>query len=146
MADTHPPKLQRRTSDTASQNTSPLGPRGDVWFEDGKVILLANDGTTFASSGASWSKTQEVFCDMFSLPQPEDAEASEGCPIVRLSDTKADPKYFLEALFYSHNHRAPSFRFVSAMLRFGSKYQVEHLRRGALKRFETIFPRSLGDF
>ncbi|TCD68712.1 hypothetical protein EIP91_009996 [Steccherinum ochraceum] len=88
---------------------------------------------------------------MFTMPQPEDAEKWEGCPVVQLSDTKQDLVRFLSALFdlgstyFGSNHRLP-FIDVSAFLRLGTKYGVDYLRQEAIKRLESVFPPQLQAF
>lgn len=47
--------------------------RGDLWFKDGNVILIA-EGTAFRVHQSLLSINSEVFRDMFSFPQPADTE------------------------------------------------------------------------
>lgn len=80
---------------------------GDVWLEDGNIILAAQ-GVSFRVHRSVLSRHSEVFQDMFSFPQPErnspsptlyDPEKLQGCPIVQLSDSPRELSHFLSALY-----------------------------------------------
>ena len=72
--------------------------QGDVWLEDGNVVLVA-EGTAFKVHQSVLSRNSEVFRDMFTVPQPSDAETFAGAPVVHLQDSKSMLKYVLAALF-----------------------------------------------
>ncbi|TCD67813.1 hypothetical protein EIP91_011941 [Steccherinum ochraceum] len=124
--------------------------RGDVWFDDGNIILVSMDGTGFRVYRGVLSKYSEVFRDMFIIPQPADAETWEGCSVVHLADTEKSLSRILPLLFNSDDilglKRAFAFETVVAMLQLGSKYQIHHLRQDAVSRLTTYFPTRLGDF
>ena len=44
--------------------------RGDPWFEDGNMILLAQDGTAFKIHRGVLARRSQVFESMLQLPQP----------------------------------------------------------------------------
>lgn len=90
------PKKRPRTD--CQEPEEPSYVRGKVWFEDGNVVLVA-EGTAFCVYKGVLIKDSEIFRDMFTMPQPGDAEKWEGCPVVQLSDTKQDLTRFLLALF-----------------------------------------------
>lgn len=72
---------------------------GDVWLEDGNVILAAQ-GVSFRAHRSVLSRNSEVFQDMFAFPQPEkQSENLEGCPVVQLSDNASELSHFLSALY-----------------------------------------------
>lgn len=61
-----------------------------LWFEDGNVIITADDGcplVAFRLHRGVLSLHSEFFRDMFSLPHyPGNDEVVDGCPIVHSSD------------------------------------------------------------
>ncbi|TCD70988.1 hypothetical protein EIP91_000486 [Steccherinum ochraceum] len=123
---------------------------GKIWFEDGSTVLIA-EGKGFKVYQGILSQHSEVFRDMFTLPQPPEAETCEGCPIVHMQDTAEDLLCFLTALHdstsrYFDKDHILTFIEVSAMLRLGSKYQVERIRAEAVRRLELCFPDDLDSF
>ncbi|KAJ7914371.1 hypothetical protein B0H13DRAFT_2190058, partial [Mycena leptocephala] len=79
---------------------SPLDPSRieELWFKDGTLMLTA-EGSLFRVYGGLLAKRSPVFHDMLQIPQPEDAELFDGCPVVHLPDNKCDLRCFLNALF-----------------------------------------------
>lgn len=77
--------------------------RGDVWFEDGNVVLIAQS-TAFRLHRGVLSTHSEVFRDMFTVPQPATAELWEGCPVVHLSDLKNDLMHMVKALYFGRQY------------------------------------------
>lgn len=81
-----PPLKRRRTDENEEQERAAVKQeyaRGEPWFEDGNIVLVAQD-TAFRVHRGILSKASEVLCDMLALHQPADAETLEGCPVVRL--------------------------------------------------------------
>lgn len=72
--------------------------RTDFWFDDGSVILLA-DNVAFKVHRGVLARHSDVFRDMLSIPQPPDEAVFEGCCIVELYDSPADLWYLLKALY-----------------------------------------------
>lgn len=70
----------------------------EVWFEDGNAIVVADD-TAFKVHRGVLSLHSEVFRDMFSIPPPEDDEALDGCPVVRVSDAASDIRQLLSVMY-----------------------------------------------
>ncbi|KAF7353993.1 hypothetical protein MVEN_01086000 [Mycena venus] len=100
-----------------------------------------------AYSKVSWLRDPPVFADMLAFPQPEDAETLDGCPVLHLDDSAADTMYFLKALF-DYEFFAPypaktDFDAIHGVLRLGTKYRVEPLRRRALQHLSSAHPTSL---
>lgn len=70
----------------------------DLWFEDGTVVLQA-ENTLFRVYTGILSRHSPFFRNLFTLPQPEDADKYEGCPLVLLAgDSAQDVHDFLLAL------------------------------------------------
>ncbi|KAJ7254785.1 hypothetical protein C8J57DRAFT_1346616 [Mycena rebaudengoi] len=84
---------------------------------------------------------------MLSLPQPENSEIIEGCPVVHLHDSTLDTTNFLKAIFhYEFFEPFPAevdFPTVSGVLRLSNKYQVDPLRKHALRHLSEHYPMSL---
>lgn len=103
-----PPKKRKRGEESEEQPSedppNPVAPMrsGDIWYEDGNVILQAED-TQYKVYRGILVKSSSVFHDMFSFPQPPagDGELIDGCPVVRLSDAAEEVQYVLQALFES---------------------------------------------
>lgn len=72
--------------------------RGVIWFDDGSMIIVV-EATAFRVFKGIMVQHSEVFCDMFAVPQPADVETWEGCPVIHVSDTKADIVHILSVIF-----------------------------------------------
>jgi hypothetical protein len=68
-----------------------------LWFEDGSIVL-ETESTQFRVYRGILAANSPVFKDMFSLPQPEEQELVEGCPIVTLHDSPVDLGHFLRSI------------------------------------------------
>ncbi|KAI0342614.1 hypothetical protein BDW22DRAFT_1330030 [Trametopsis cervina] len=123
----------------------------DLWFEDGNVVLVA-ENTMFRLHKGVLARHSEVFHDMFSIPQPQQLDdAYDGCPVVRMSEEADELSTVLEILydgggrFYKDSIPAP-FRSVTAALHLGSKLMIDTIREEAVARLALCFPASLADF
>lgn len=82
----------------------------DVWFDDGNIVLSAQN-TLFRVFKGILCTNCEIFRDMFAFPQPPDADTYDGVPLVHLSDTAFDMTHFLRELYfpkYIHFHLVAS--------------------------------------
>lgn len=70
----------------------------DLWFEDGNVVIQAED-YQFCLFKSFLTTRSPIFQDTFSIPQPEDAERINGCPVVRIYDSATDAAHFFKAIF-----------------------------------------------
>ncbi|KDR86013.1 hypothetical protein GALMADRAFT_49237, partial [Galerina marginata CBS 339.88] len=118
----------------------------DYWFDDGNVILQA-ENTQFRVHRGNISRHSQVFRDMFSLPQPEKEPLFEGCPLVHVSDAPQDWENIFSIL-YDHNASYTSTKMfalplLASMLRIGKKYQFDKLQSLALERIRMELPDSL---
>ncbi|TCD63697.1 hypothetical protein EIP91_005102 [Steccherinum ochraceum] len=148
------PLTKRRRRDSDDAGSSPpkrdelAYKRGSPWLEDGNIILVA-EGTAFRVLQSILSNSSEVFRDMFSVPQPTDAEKLDGVPVVQMPDSKRDLSRVLNALFDGGNlylGQQPHFTTVCSLLRLGTKYQLAALRKDAADRLEKCFPKRLRHF
>jgi len=121
----------------------------DLWFEDGNVVIQAED-YQFCLFKSFLTTRSPIFKDTFSIPQPEDAERINGCPVLRIHDSATDAAYFFQAIFDSETflpRPAPTtFEKVAAILRLSTKYEVEYLRRRALEHLSSGYPTSLAQW
>ncbi|KAI0339389.1 hypothetical protein BDW22DRAFT_589326 [Trametopsis cervina] len=92
-----------------------------------------------------------VFGHMADMPQPQSCDACpgagvyEGCPLIALQDSPADMAWFLEATYQLHCcAAAPSlpvtFARASALLRLGTKYGADAVRRRAIDILASVYP------
>ncbi|TBU54713.1 hypothetical protein BD310DRAFT_961258 [Dichomitus squalens] len=115
----------------------------DFWFEDGNIVIIAQD-IGFRLHKSILSSVSPVFRDLFSVPQPEDAETMDGCQIVRVSDSASDLRHFFRLVirpifdFLNSGYR-PSFRMLAAICRVGHKYQADAAVEAAAQRIEGFF-------
>ena len=69
----------------------------DFWFEDGNVVLVAQD-VAFRIYLGLLAAQSTVFADMLSVSRPGADETYEGCPVVRLTDSPHDFAHLLSVL------------------------------------------------
>jgi hypothetical protein len=71
----------------------------EVWFEDGTVVLRA-ENTLFRVYRGILAKNSSFFRDMFSLAElkEDEQEFYDGCLLLRLYDSPSDLPYFLRAI------------------------------------------------
>ncbi|KAH9925129.1 uncharacterized protein B0H18DRAFT_877418 [Fomitopsis serialis] len=134
------------SSDFASQPKGELRRDDEYWFEDGNIIIVAQEVGFRVYKGLLAMKS-EVFRDMFSLPQPAPnpgssrGETSE-CPIVHVTDTAAEIRLLLashltSAEFVSASH---TFDDIANGVRMGHKYGNPTLLKYSLERLERYYP------
>ncbi|KAJ7050536.1 hypothetical protein C8F01DRAFT_682457 [Mycena amicta] len=117
-----------------------------LWFADGNIIIAAH-GVLFRVYRGLLAARSPVFADLLNDEQPEDAETVDGCPVMHRDDSAADLMYFLRALF-DYDFFAPypaktDFDAIHGILRLGTKYRVEPLRKRALQHLASAHPTSL---
>ncbi|KAF6759126.1 hypothetical protein DFP72DRAFT_885750 [Ephemerocybe angulata] len=143
------PEIEEEREDLQMDAPSTIT-RSDIWFRDGNMILQT-EGTQFKVHQGFLEKHSSVFADMFSFPQPEgdeDSTAVEGCHVVQIYDAPEDIELLLLALYDQHHHtqgRIP-FKTISAMIRMGKKYGIQHLRDEGAQLLANEFPKTLEEF
>ncbi|KAH9922851.1 uncharacterized protein BXZ73DRAFT_51163 [Epithele typhae] len=135
------------------QANTPLGHRGEPWFEDGNIVLLVVDtdsDTTvaFKVHRGVLARHSEIFQSMFEIPSPtlENVEMADGCQVVRMHDRPTELSALIRALYdgASFLHRGiEDFYNVAGILRLATKYFVAHLRREAIKYLLEIWPHTI---
>ncbi|OCH87259.1 hypothetical protein OBBRIDRAFT_889927 [Obba rivulosa] len=134
---------RRRAETNDSPDLSSLQRSSEFWFSDGNIVLIAGN-TAFRVYQGLLSRQSQVFHDMFAIPQPQDAEHIEGCPVVRLSDDASDLICVFRALLNGTNYfprgtRTP-IATIASLIRIGHKYEMLTFRDQALKVLRELFP------
>ena len=98
-------KLASTSTNFASISTEhahdEAAPVQDLWFEDGNLILQAENKLFRIYRGLLGARSS-VFKDMLAFPPPEGGNPMvDGCPIVTVYDSANDMGFFLKALFDS---------------------------------------------
>lgn len=82
--------------------------RGDPWFEDGNIILIAvpedtqtdDSAVAFKVHRGVLARQSEVFQSMFDVAQPPlDAENVEACPVLRMYDVPLELSNLIKAVY-----------------------------------------------
>ena len=95
-----PPRSPSLSSQTADSMQAAYK-RGDPWFDDGNIVLLADgSNVAFKIHRDFLSRHSEVFQSMFQLPQPSsDVETMDDCQVVRMYDLPAELSNLIKALY-----------------------------------------------
>ncbi|KAJ7617965.1 hypothetical protein FB45DRAFT_840759 [Roridomyces roridus] len=128
--------------------SSPLVRSSELWFDDGTVILQA-ENTLFRAYRGVLAAQSPVFKDTFSIPQPKEQETVDGCPLLQVHDSARDFEMFLSALHdagYFAHHPVDGLDTVTRFLRLSTKYDVEHLRARMVSILDAIYPSSLTEW
>lgn len=72
--------------------------RSHMWFEDGNIVLIAED-IAFKLHRGVLARQSPIFEDMFSVPQPTVQDHFDDCPAVHLHDQASDLEIFIEVLY-----------------------------------------------
>ncbi|KAI0648129.1 hypothetical protein C8Q79DRAFT_905508 [Trametes meyenii] len=136
-----------------SREVIPTSARGEPWFDDGNIILLAKDSVSDATVAfrvhrGVLARHSEVFQSMFELSTPisGDVDVAEGCPVVHMHDRPTELSALIRALYdgASFEHRGiQDFYHVAGILRLATKYFIAHLRREAIRHLLQTWPHTL---
>lgn len=141
----------------------------DVWFEDGNIVLVAQD-TPFLVHKSVLATKSDVFRDTFSVARAECDEMLDGIPILRLADGWIDVRNMLVAIYHSERYvcsctrievfddlnpvnvryfehgESMEFSVIRSFLCLGTKYEVRTLRQEAVRRLRICFPVSFEQY
>lgn len=81
---------------------SPLYEHGEPWFEDGNIVLLADQSNiAFKVHRGVLARHSEIFQTMFQLPPPSqsDVETVDDCQLVRMYDLPIELSNLIKALY-----------------------------------------------
>ncbi|KAJ7159359.1 hypothetical protein C8R43DRAFT_1234077 [Mycena crocata] len=124
----------------------PLHRVENLWFEDGGIVIKAQN-TLYRVFRGILEQQSPIFADMFSIPQPQNAETIEGLPVAEIPDAAEDVTVFFRAIFDSSFFQSypatTTFKIMSGVLRLSTKYDVDHLRRRALVHLSSAYPTTL---
>ncbi|TFY67856.1 hypothetical protein EVJ58_g1366 [Rhodofomes roseus] len=117
---------------------SPSFERGEPWFDDGNIVLLADaSNVAFKVHRGMLARHSEIFQSMFELPPPQaDVERVDGCQLVRMYDLPEDLSSLIKALYDGASFQDRSvedFFYVAGILRLSTKYFIAHLRMQAIR-------------
>ncbi|KAH9925145.1 uncharacterized protein B0H18DRAFT_933897 [Fomitopsis serialis] len=151
QASGEPVRKRPRTRTTSHSSTLPaFSHDGEFWYDDGNVILVAQDVGFRVYKG--WLSAQsEIFRDMFNLPQPTPSTSQDdvfdGCPIVHVTDTVAEIRSLLAVLFSGRQcvyirRVALKFDDIANCVRLAHKYGIQDLLEDSLEELKRYFPES----
>ena len=87
------------TTGAMDLDTRPRFEKGDVWLQDGDIVLVAVCGkTAFRFFQRILASSSAVFRNLLSTPRPAESIVFENCPVIFLPDTAKDTSAFLTAL------------------------------------------------
>ncbi|PIL27152.1 hypothetical protein GSI_10293 [Ganoderma sinense ZZ0214-1] len=123
------------------------------WFEDGTVILHAED-VEFRVYFGLLEGYSTVFKELFAQPLPTRAVSIAGCdnfpcPVVKLSDSPHDLRHLLRNCMPKQSgsiydlDTMPSYDMISAAIRLGQKYNITHLSQKAVDVLKGYYTDSL---
>jgi len=120
----------------------------ELWYPDGSIVLVA-ERRAFRVYHGILLRESTVFSDLLSLPQPEDVNGIDGCPLVKLSDSAEDLRHLLRFLF-NRRYFMPAgepiaFSAVAALVQLGHKYLLDIAEAEGLRLLKTVFTTSLSD-
>ncbi|TCD63685.1 hypothetical protein EIP91_005090 [Steccherinum ochraceum] len=145
MTDTRPSKRARNDASPqrlGEESTTGYKHSDAFWLRDGNVVLVA-EKVAFRVHQSVLERKSVVFKDMFGVPQPENAERMEECPLVHVSDAAEDITHLLSVLYDGDrflNMDSPiSMRMVFALLQLGIKYQIDYLRDEAISVLKIVY-------
>ncbi|TFY64355.1 hypothetical protein EVJ58_g2680 [Rhodofomes roseus] len=95
------------------------------------------------------AEQSEVFRDLFTVPQPPEAQSTEECPMVHLSDTAQELRALLSVMIHGRKYTGEDeaqFEDVAAWVRMSHKYHIQDLLDDAMKRLKRYFPDKFANF
>ncbi|KAJ7775514.1 hypothetical protein B0H16DRAFT_1757026 [Mycena metata] len=131
------PPPTKRTESTTLHELLPPAPellRSEIWFDDGNIIVQA-ENTQFRLFKGALCSSSDVFKDL--VEDMADLTAEDGSPLLLLTDSAAELTYVLRTIFHrwSYPPNQPlAFDVIAAFLRLGRKYEMKPLYDDALAR------------
>ncbi|EPT02348.1 hypothetical protein FOMPIDRAFT_29038, partial [Fomitopsis schrenkii] len=120
------------------------------WYPDGTIIVVAQS-IGFRIYKGLLAEASEMFHDMFNnaspSPPPSQAERSvtpsDGCPVVRVSDTAAEIRSLLNVLLHGRQYmhgRDLDFEDLANCIRLTHKYRMQDIYEALMGELKKIFP------
>ncbi|KAL7278468.1 hypothetical protein ACG7TL_007467 [Trametes sanguinea] len=118
----------------------------EYWFEDGNIILVAQD-VSFKVYKGLLAEHSEVFRSMFLVAQgaqPSTEQSTDGCPVVPLDDSPEDLRQLFRLIFplstnLKLNKGDLDIDVLSAVIRLDHKYELPSLYAEALSHLTTYY-------
>ncbi|CCM03515.1 uncharacterized protein FIBRA_05649 [Fibroporia radiculosa] len=122
--------------------------RGDPWFDDGNIVLLADGANVaFKVHRGILSRHSDIFQTMFQLPPPQaDVEMLDDCHLVRMYDLPVELSNLIKALYDGatfQNRSGRDFCDLAGVLRLSTKYFIMHLRKQAIRFLSQTWSHTL---
>ncbi|KAF8643193.1 hypothetical protein AX16_009170 [Volvariella volvacea WC 439] len=138
------------SSETLIPEAPSIPEQGEIWFDDGNVVLLV-ENTAFRVHKGVLKRLSDFFDDVFRLPQPPDQELLNGVPVMHMQDDLDDVLATLKVIyepFYFDNlppnaELSTLLIFVSGILRISTKYSMRTLRQKCITILQRRFPSTL---
>lgn len=93
VSPSRPDKRARHSAGPDSPGFADVEHDPDFWVEDGNIVIVAQD-TAFRAHRGVLARRSKVFSGLFAVPQPENVEKLDGCPVGRVQDSLHDFKHF----------------------------------------------------
>lgn len=84
---------------TTSEKRGDIQRHESLWFEDGNVVLVAEDRVGLKLHKSVLSRHSALLKDMFSLPQLANSSSLDGCPVVHINDSISEMTSFLSVIY-----------------------------------------------
>jgi len=121
----------------------------EAWFYDGNIDIIA-EGIAFRVHRSVLSLHSDLFRDMLSIPQANDARTSGDVPAVDVADSADDMRHLLLTLYHNNKHFQPDktvdFKVVKTLACMAHKYQVQNVLDEAMSRIKALFPDDVDTF
>ncbi|KZT65117.1 hypothetical protein DAEQUDRAFT_697753 [Daedalea quercina L-15889] len=138
------PATKRRRFGGRSSSSQSAAPQA-FWFWDGDIVLEV-EHHKFKVHGTRL-QCSEIFLDMLAMPQPQDADVVDGCPLVQLADSAQDWQVALRWIYdtgsFAVMHHPVPFPLLPSALRIGTKYEIAALREWAVNHLCARWPSDL---
>ncbi|KAH9932310.1 uncharacterized protein B0H18DRAFT_987529 [Fomitopsis serialis] len=111
--------------------------------------ILVASGVGFRVYRGLLAKRSEVFCDLFSVPQPRDSQLVFGCPVVHLSDTDVALRELLDVLMCGKRYILKNdveLDRLSYRIRLAHKYGIEDLLEESIRELKKLYPTTLSEW
>ncbi|KAJ7435219.1 hypothetical protein B0H11DRAFT_1859193 [Mycena galericulata] len=122
--------------------------RSDIWFEDGNLVVQAQDTQFRAYKGVLGSRLSAILEEQMNN-LGETSKSVEGCPLLYLPDSSIDVEHVFRAIFDRWSFpdaEALPFEVVVAFMRLGRKWGMKPLYDGALDRLSFVFPATKDEY
>ncbi|KAH9940221.1 uncharacterized protein BXZ73DRAFT_43210 [Epithele typhae] len=136
------------TSSVSSESTacsSATETPGRIWFEDGNVVVIAQNSSFRVNEGILGHRSRE-----FRRLIKEARRANRTGVELRVSDSSHDFEHLLRILYegfeYTKAHRPTTFSDLASATRLAHKYTISSVLDQSFERLRTFFPSTLDEW